>query len=387
MAEKVIGAGLKGYGSVRLTKLDREDLEIVARAFEVEPDGSTEDLVKKILAKKKKLPTVIKDDSDRIVEISNHDDALRAPVEREDNVRAGDGERKEPNGAKPEEEHDERDGEDGEDGVVIVPPRPAVRVIAFNSLKLRVGDARLTHQWLKLVEEMAQSDVVLASEVPAAQADDRVAVMRKMLCAVAKCNWSTAVSEASDGEVHVAFLKDGMTLKRSRTLTEAGGAKLAYAPLQVLAHDATGQHYLFTSVHFPPEKRKDERNAQMRAFLSAYANEASTRMNCPFSAKAAREARKDEVVHVIGGDWNCFPPMEARTECRPFSTFIGSRVATTSGGRSFDHFLVNGDAAAGFAMSGDLIELAAPQNSSKGEIGLSDHSPISLLMRQAPRAR
>ena len=74
-------------------------------------------------------------------------------------------------------------------------------------------------------------------------------------------------------------------------------------------------------------------------------------------------------------------------ECKPFSTFIGSRVATTSGGRSFDHFLVNGDAAAGFTMSGDLIELAAPQNSSKGEIGLSDHSPISLLMRQAPRAR
>ena len=102
---------------------------------------------------------------------------------------------------------------------------------------------------------------------------------------------------------------------------------------------------------------------------------------------AVAEAKKDEVLHVIGGDFNVFPPDRHREECRQFATFIGSRVATTSGGRSFDHFLANSDGAAAFAMSADVVELASPKNSRKGQKGLSDHHPISLLIRQAPRAK
>jgi hypothetical protein len=178
-----------------------------------------------------------------------------------------------------------------------------------------------------------------------------------------------------------------MTLLKSNTLQEAGGVKLDYAPLQVLAEDTTGQKYLFTSVHFPPVKRANDRDLQLGAFLKAYVSEAGCRMDQPFTERGARDARKDEVLHVVGGDFNVFPPDRHREECRNFATFIGSRVSTTSGGRSFDHFMVNSDGAAAFAMSADVVELASPKNSRKGEKGLSDHHPISLLIRQAPRAK
>lgn len=395
MSAKAISSGLKGYGSVRLSRLEPSDLQIVARSFGVSPDLPSDEMIRQILEKKKLLPTIVSDDTERLPAVHAKEEVRVEEVQQEADE---DGE------AEKEEESDAEDDE----ACVVLPPRPAVRIIAFNSLKLRVGDKRLAHAWLKLVETMSHSDAVLVSEVPAAQASDRVrtahsnpwsfrlfqrapcaqvSMMQKMLSGVTGSDWSTAQSEPCDGEVHVCFLKDTMKLKRSRTLNEAGGVKLSYAPLQVLAEDATGQNYLLTSVHFPPEKRGEERNRQMQAFLKAYANEAALRMNVPFTAKAARDARKPETVHVIGGDWNCFPPSEARAECKPFAVFIGSRVATTAGARSFDHFLVNSDSAAGFAMSGEVIELAEPQNSSKGHIGLSDHSPISLLVRQAPRAR
>ena len=213
-------------------------------------------------------------------------------------------------------------------------------------------------------------------------------MMRKMLNTSTGAEWEAVRSEpSSNGEVHACFMKEGMTLLKSKTLYEAGGVRLDYAPLQVLAEDSTGQEYVFTSVHFPPEKRSNDRDAQLGSFLKAYASEAGCRMDQPFTERGARDAKKDEVLHVIGGDFNVFPPDKHREECRNFATFIGSRVSTTSGGRSLDHFMVNADGAAAFAMSGDVVELVSPKNSRTGDKGVSDHHPISLLIRQAPSVK
>ena len=391
MADKVIDSSLKGYGTIRLSKLDSEDLKTVARAFEVDhADKTAAEIVALILEKKKHLPVVVVKDVQR-VDLEDRDDLPRVEeIAEEEDAGDGEGEAEE---AGPEEgdedgkDEKEEDEQDGESEYVVVPPRPAIRIIAFNSCKLRVDDGSMDNHWIALFGEMASSDVVMASEVPGGKAEKRLGMMRKMLEGSTGKKWASVVSEQSNGEVHGCFLKEGMTLLKSKTLHEAGGTKLDYAPLQVLAEDTSGQRYVFTSVHFPPVKRANDRDLQLGAFLKAYSSEAAARMDQPFTERGARDARKDEVLHVVGGDFNVFPPDRHREECRNFATFIGSRVATTSGGRSFDHFLVNSDGAGAFAMSADVIELASPKNSRKGEKGLSDHHPISLLIRQAPRAK
>lgn len=161
MAAKAIGAGLRGYGSIRLSRLERSDLEIVARSFGVSPDLNSDRIIEQVLEKKKHLPTVVSDDAERLSAVHAEEEVR---VEEAPQEAGADGE------ADKEEEGDTEDGE----AYVVLPPRPAVRIIAFNSLKLRVGDKRLAHAWLKLVETMSRSDAVLVSEVPAAQASDRV---------------------------------------------------------------------------------------------------------------------------------------------------------------------------------------------------------------------
>jgi hypothetical protein len=161
MAAKAIDAGLRGYGSVRLSRLARSDLDIVARSFGVSPTLTTEQIIAQVLEQKKRLPMIVSDDTERL-----------AAETAEEEVRV----REAPQEADAAGEAEDEEGSGAEDGepYVVLPPRPAVRIVAFNSLKLRVGDKRLTHAWLKLFETMALSDAVLVSEVPAAQASDRV---------------------------------------------------------------------------------------------------------------------------------------------------------------------------------------------------------------------
>lgn len=387
--EKAIDNNLRGYGTVRLSKLSRAELDIVARAFQLSnlDDESDEDLVKRILQLKKTLPTVVVDASDHKNDATARDDRTEKQQARKEKG-------KEAKEQQAEQEHESSSDDEDAEKFVVVPAKPPLRIISFNSFKLRVGDKDLAHRWLQLVEHMAASDVVLASEVPAGQAEDRVGVMCKMLSSVSGTNWSAVWSEPSgtqnedsNKEVHVAFVKKGIKIIRKTTVFKAGGVALDYAPLQVLIEDQAGRQYVLTSVHFPPEKREKARDTQTKAFLRGYLTSSDCRMEKPVTAKGAKDARVDEVVHVIAGDFNGFPPEIARNECKHFSTFIGSRMATTAGGRSFDHFLVNSDAAAAFSACAEVLELVDPQNSAKGEKGLSDHFPIVLTLREGPRAR
>ena len=44
--------------------------------------------------------------------------------------------------------------------------KPLLKIVSFNSLKLRVGDERLRDQWASLVCKFSEFDVILLSEVP-----------------------------------------------------------------------------------------------------------------------------------------------------------------------------------------------------------------------------
>jgi hypothetical protein len=92
----------------------------------------------------------------------------------------------------------------------------------------------------------------------------------------------------------------------------------------------------------------------------------------------------EPTVHVVGGDWNAYPAAIANVDAEPWKFYVGSEVATSSGRQSFDHFAVNRDSSNSFSISWDVVELQCPQNSSKGEIGLSDHHPIELTVKGMP---
>ena len=276
----------------------------------------------------------------------------------------------------------------------ILPERHALHIMAFNSLKFRVGDQRLAMQWLGLVERMATNDIVLVSEIPAGQAEDRATTMSKMLSAIGDSSWTYVLSKAagtsnvdSNKEVHAAFIRDGVDLISYRTMHKIGETRLDYAPLQIKVVDKRFEReveFVLTSVHFPPASRKNERDTQVAAFLNSYPKEADARMHTPFTSKGASDARLNPTVHVVGGDWNAYPAAIANVDTNPWKFYVGSEVATSSGRQSFDHFAVNRDSSNSFSISWDVVELQFPQNSSKGEIGLSDHHPIELTVKGMP---
>lgn len=59
-------------------------------------------------------------------------------------------------------------------------------------------------------------------------------------------------------------------------------------------------------------------------------------------------------------------------------------MATSAGRKGFDHFAVDRDSAESFAISWDVVELASMHNSSKGKVGISDHHPIEMKVKELP---
>lgn len=388
MAEKALSCNLKGYGPVRLSKMTTDELSAVAVALKVDPCSS--DVIADILKAKRSLhkestAAPACGDPPAVEEIAPVETAAPNKPPLADTFQV----------AKALEIKSAAHAEKPTSGsALVVVKQPEFKIIAFNSYKLRIGERNLTDQWLELITEMSTADILFVSEVPSLQVEQRTSTMKQMLEELSECTWKTIISEPSgtlneksNKEVHVVFLRDGVTINKYRTLHEVDGVRLDYAPFQVLAEDSRGVEYVFTSVHFPPESRKSDRHQQMSTFLREYMQNSSVRMDTPFTDKGARDAKRKETVHVIGGDFNAFPPHVARAECVPFSTFIGHRVATSAGLRSHDHFMVNADATEKYLMNADVIQLSAPHNSRASKTGLSDHFPISLTIRHVAQTR
>ena len=275
--------------------------------------------------------------------------------------------------------------------------RHGMSILAFNSLKLRVNREGLAEQWLDLVSVMATVDVVLLSEVPSSDAEARtqqlVALMGIGQTDGVADEWTFAVSEPSgpgNPEVHVAIVKQPIRLLETVTHKQANGVQLDHAPFTIKISDprfSRGQVMLLSSVHFPPASRAKDRDNQMNAFFRAYNTTTDMRLGEPFTLKGAKDARKQPVAHVVAGDFNAYP-LERVPDLLSLGwgyPLVGSQVATSAGRKSFDHFVPDALTSESYNLSWEVLQLALPQNSAKGQIGLSDHDPIVLTIKEATR--
>ena len=172
-----------------------------------------------------------------------------------------------------------------------------------------------------------------------------------------------------------------------------GEVDFDYAPLTaIIEADEEAEAILgtkrlvVTSIHMPPEKRKEARDEQLTALLSHY----------PLAAGAAPEGKP---IHLLAGDFNVHPgkrtkdddkevyPLDASGWARPL---IGSKVGTSAGGKALDNFVM--DAASEQAlheraqMSAEVLAIdflsRQATEEQEGTAGLSDHAPIGLVVKK-----
>ena len=287
--------------------------------------------------------------------------------------------------------------------------RQELKLMFFNSLKLRLGRAGLEEQWLCLVSVMATLDVIMISEVPAEEADHRTHMLVNLmrLQGQSESDWQFKISEPSSArvkdlntgnldedihpvreEVHIAIVKHPLKIIETNTLHDAMGTRLDYAPFQIKFTDArfaSGATFVVSSVHFPPASRANQRDGQIDAFFRTYSNRenAMARMNTIFyTDRNTSPIEREKSIHIIGGDFNCYPGEKIDLPHLGYSLpLLGSRVATSSGRKSYDNIVVDAFSYETHNISWDMLELSIPQNSSRGIIGLSDHNPIVMKIK------
>lgn len=318
---------------------------------------------------------------------------------------------------------------------------PGVSVIAFNILKLQRSTAGTPSMWQQLMAEMAQHDVVLLTEVPASDAAyrDRVLWFLSVLNKLSKSDsndapWTHVVSEpanvvsvkpdsdeeGADGdddakckvrakpggnkEVHVCFAKAPVTIKKHWTWKEAANADggcvpLDWAPLTAAlevghVRSLPAPTMLVTMVHMPPAARRQNRDEQLKALLRSYASRARGAYGYAMTKQGAKESGK-RAVHLIAGDFNCYPGEKAKGEevygltAAGFAApLIGSQAATSAGRNAYDNFLIDVDSWADIEKAEDdgscevtraVHPLAMPRKGKNK--GISDHHPISFEVR------
>lgn len=277
--------------------------------------------------------------------------------------------------------------------------RHQLKVMSFNSLKLRTEREGLQEQWIAFAAMIGEFDIVMMSEVPAKQARERSEMLLQLIKACFASeedspvqSWTLEVSEPSgpgNPEVHVAFVRSPLKVLKSQTLASVEGLSMDHAPFQLVVEDPRfelSKTFVFTHVHLPPKNRSGDRDTQLRKLLHCYPLVASLRSDTPFAPKAAKELRVAEVTHVVCGDFNVYPdPADYQLASNGWADpLIPERVSTSSGGKAYDNFIIDKHAAKRCSTFSDVLELAIAQNSSAGEIGLSDHDPIVLTLKELP---
>jgi endonuclease/exonuclease/phosphatase family metal-dependent hydrolase len=274
--------------------------------------------------------------------------------------------------------------------------RNALRIISFNSLKLRTQRVGLELQFLELVEVMSTQDVVLVQEVPAEPSVKDVTKTRahglKLLLEQAngKQKWDIVLSDPSGPgnlEVHVALVRAPVKVLEIATHTIAAGVPLDHSPLSIKIYDPRmareeDRTWVVTSVHLPPKTRAKTRDAQIKGFLKEYTRSADFRLGTPFTEKGAKDARTHTVHHIIGGDFNVWPdPEEFALAAQGFSPpVLGECVSTSAGSESYDNFIMSKHTFHRFALQSDVLELEMLKR--PGADGLSDHNPVLLALKE-----
>jgi len=338
-AEQLVASGLKGLGEKKLSELGLGLLiEIVKQlGDDVPEEANVEGLVKTLLKKKRNKQVLCK--------------ATTSPQTESQIV-----------GSNTRESG-------------IFKKKHSIEFIAFNALKLRVFREDLKEQFKMLVERFAMADVIVMSEVSNVQRAKEFLSYLKV-----HGEWTLQTSPPSKpiNEIHAVFVKASIRVLRHVTTMSVGVHEFAHAPFTLLLEDQHLGRFVVSSVHFPPQNKAPERDAQIKAFVKAYTEESTLRCDTPFTEKGARDAKTKLPVHLIAGDFNCWPAAEIyNIEAHGFTALLGKHVSTTSGNQAFDNAIVTENARNMFAISSSVLELSSPQRSCKGQIGLSDHSPVA----------
>lgn len=277
--------------------------------------------------------------------------------------------------------------------------RHQLKIMSFNSLKLRTERVGLKEQWVAFAAMMGEFDVVMMSEVPAKQAKERAHTLLKIIQSCFSSedenlvpSWSLHLSEPSGPgnlEVHVAFVRSPLSVLKVQTLSRVEGLQMDHAPFQIVVQDERfnlSKRVVLTHVHMPPSSRANDRDTQLRLLLRSYPLHSSLRLDLPFDPKAAKERKMDEVTHIVCGDFNVYPSKdEYQLESNGWADpLIPERVSTSSGGKAYDNFIIDKHAAKRLSTFSDVMELAVAQNSTSGTIGISDHDPVVLTLKELP---
>jgi endonuclease/exonuclease/phosphatase family metal-dependent hydrolase len=378
----MLESNLKGYAEVRLAKMEPVVLNALAVGLGLPPDATSDAAVAvaRILEAKRRLVR----------------DAAPAAAPPE----------KAPAAAPP-----------GKPPVAAPPGKPPVaarkplfrqahelNVVCFNALKLRLDREELQEQWDAAVLEFSGYDLLLLSEVRASDKlfRDRAQCLLKMLNDQVEESgaqpWSMHVSEPSGPgapEVHLALARAPLKVVGVSTLSAIDGLAMDHAPMVVSVEDArfVGElrRFNFVSVHMPPKstkERRGQRDAQIAKLLKCYPSQSELRRHAPFTNQAARETRKKApyVAHVIGGDWNADAKelKELGADTHGWEVLLGS-VRTSSGGKSYDNWLINCDGKDHLTTGVHVLDLRQYANFSRGQQGISDHAPIALRLTEVPR--
>jgi endonuclease/exonuclease/phosphatase family metal-dependent hydrolase len=372
----IVASNLQGWANARLHKLDKSEVDQICLAMGISGDFDTKaDVVNAILQRKKELQkerasSPLVPSGGVACDEKAVDAAARLLQSKVKSKYRG-----------------------------IFVSRHQLKIMSFNSLKLRTGRVGLQEQWLAFAAMMGEFDVVLMSEVPAAQAEARSRVLLQLIQSCFESEddsplplWSLHISEPSgpgNPEVHVAFVRAPLVVLKQQTLEFVEGVKMDHSPFQILVYDPRfelSKRVLLTHVHMPPAKRSSDRDTQLRLLLRTYPTSAEIRLDMPFDPKAAKERRMDEITHIVCGDFNVYPSeevygMRAMGWADPL---IPERVSTSSGGNAYDNFIIDRHSATRCSTFSDVLELSIAQNSAAGVAGLSDHDPVVLTLKELP---
>jgi endonuclease/exonuclease/phosphatase family metal-dependent hydrolase len=383
----MIEKNLKGYAEVRLTKLEPVVLNALALGLGLSPDAASEPsvTVARILEAKRAL--------DRAAgKAASEAPPSKAPAAAE--------------APAPSEASAELRTPTSKAAVrkPLFKQAHELNVVCFNALKLRLDREELQEQWDAAVLEFSGYDLLLLSEVRASDKlfRERAQFLLKMLNNqiedASGPRWNMHVSEPSGPgapEVHLALARDPLKVVGVSTLSAVDGLAMDHAPMVVSVEDArfVGElrRFNFVSVHMPPKstkERRGQRDAQIAKLLKCYPSQSELRHHAPFTNQAARETRKKApyVAHVIGGDWNADAKelKELGADTHGWEVLLGS-VRTSSGGKSYDNWLINSDAKDHLTTGVHVLDLQQYANFSRGQQGISDHAPIALRLTEVPR--
>ena len=113
-------------------------------------------------------------------------------------------------------------------------PAHEIRVVAFNSLKLRLDHPELQEQWRDAVAEFAKYDAVLLSEVRASDKlwKKRAGLLVALLEKASGGEWTLHASEPSGPgvlEVHVLLTKSPLRVLAVETVSRASDTFCGHA--------------------------------------------------------------------------------------------------------------------------------------------------------------